>query len=136
MLYAEKWEVPRRLTHRTLWNALIICKLGGGTSESTMEYFALTDGWFEDLGISFSYLCSLVKATTSGAGVVIAPVLFAEMVNGNNNVAPIAVAIDMSLIVGVGGQQGTIKDAILESGTTEEALAKYRITKEQFYSLE
>ena len=136
MLYAEKREAPRRLTHRTLCNALIICKLGGGTSESTMEYFALTDGWSKDLDISFFYLCYLVKATTSGEGVVIAPLLLAKIINDNNNVDPIAVAIDMSLIVSIGGAQGTIKDVILGSGITEESLAKYRITKEQFYSLE
>lgn len=109
---------------------------GGESGGSNYEYFALTDGWFEDLGISFTYLCSLVKATTSGAGVVVAPVKFAEMLNGNNNVEPIAVAIDMSLMIGVAGQQATIKDSILDSVTTEESLAKYRITKEEFYNLD
>ena len=108
---------------------------GGGESASTIEYFALTDGWFKDLGPMVAYCSSLVKAPTSQAGMVIAPTTFAKILNNNEAVDPVAVAVDMSLMISAGGQQVTIKDVILGDGTTEEGLAKYRITKEQFYDL-
>ena len=109
---------------------------GGGGSTIEYEYFALTDKWINDLGLMVAYCSSLVKAPTSQAGMVVAPTTFAKILNNNEAVDPTAVAIDMSLMISAGGQQVTIKDVILGDGTTEESLAKYRITKEQFYSLE
>lgn len=106
---------------------------GGG---SEYEYFALTDGWAVDIGLITIYYSSLIKAQTAQLGIVIAPALIAKVVNNNEEVDPIAVAIDMSLLVGVSGQQMTIKDSILVAGITEESLAKYRITKEEFYNIE
>lgn len=108
---------------------------GGESGGSEYEYFALTDGWTRDLGISFPYYSSLWKAAISGAGVVIASPLRMKIINNNESVIPAAVAVDMSLMYNIGEQQVTTKDMILEEGTTEEALAKYRITKEQFYDL-
>ena len=82
-------------------------------------------------------LCaSLVKGQTSAAGMVIAPEELARGLNEGAAISPIAVAIDMSLIISATGQQMTIKEMTLGSGTTEESLAKYRITKEEFYSLD
>ena len=109
---------------------------GGGGSTIEYEYFALTDKWVNDLGLMVTYCSSLVKAPTSQAGMVIAPITFAKILNNNEAVDPAAVAVDMSLMISAGGQQVTIKDIILGDGTTEESLAKYRITKEQFYSLD
>lgn len=103
---------------------------------SEYEYFALTDGWNKDLGVATLSYASLVKAPTSQAGMVIAPTGLVKALNNNNAVVPVAVAIDMSLMIRAAGQQMIIKDSILTSGTTEESLAKYRITKEQFYSLD
>lgn len=108
---------------------------GGGESASTIEYFALTDGWSKDLGGTFGLLASLVKTETSTLGMVIMPAKYAQIANNGDDIDLIAIAIDMSLIVSVAGQQGTVKETILASGTTEESLAKYRITKEQFYDL-
>lgn len=107
---------------------------GGSTTE--YEYFALTDGWAKDLGGMFALLSSLVKTQTATLGMVIAPAEYAQIINNGDSIDPLAVALDMSLIVSAAGQQITIKDSILDSGTTEESLAKYRITKEQFYTLE
>ena len=109
---------------------------GGESGGSNYEYYALTYGWAQDLGFSFQMFSSLVKTTTSQVGEVIAPASLARVMNDNNDIRPTAVAIDMSLMLGMAGQQMTIKDTILGGGTTEEALAKYRITKEEFYSLE
>lgn len=102
---------------------------------SEYEYFALTDGWFKDLGATFAFLASLVKTQTSTFGVVILPAEYARIANNGDSIDPVAVAVDMSLILCIAGQQTTIKGSILASGTTEESLAKYRITKEQFYDL-
>lgn len=107
----------------------------GGGSNIEYEYYVLSEGWLKDLGGGFPYLSSLVKTTISGAGVVIAPVSLAKLINDNKEVVPDAIAIDMSLMTGVSGQFSPIKDTILKDGVTEETLAKYRITKEQFYDL-
>lgn len=109
---------------------------GGGDSTIEYEYYALTDRWLNDLGSMVAYCSSLVKAPTSQAGMVIASTTLAKMLNNNETVDPVAVAVDMSLMISSGGQQMTIKDVILGGGTTEEGLAKYRITKEEFYNLD
>ena len=109
---------------------------GGESGGSEYEYFALTDGWFKDLGTTFAIFASLVKTETSTLGMVVLPAEYARIANDGVAVNPLAVALDMSLIVSVVGQQITIKDSILASGTTEESLAKYRITKEEFYTLD
>lgn len=108
---------------------------GGESGGSNYEYYALTGGWFEDLGVTFTMFSTLVKAQTSH-GMVALPAEYARLVNGGASIDPIAVALDMSLIISAAGQQTTVKELILASGTTEESLAKYRITKEQFYSLD
>lgn len=109
---------------------------GGGDSTIEYEYYSLTDRWLDDLGLMVTYCSSLVKAPTSQVGMVIAPITFAKILNNNEAVDPVAVAVDMSLMISAGGQQVTIKDVILGNGTTEEGLAKYRITKEEFYNLD
>ena len=106
----------------------------GGSGESSIEFFALSDGWAGDLGILTSYYSCLVKASTA-PGMAIAPVQMIEVLNGNQKVTPLAIAIDMALVIKSAGQEATLKESILGSGITEEALAKYRITKEQFYNL-
>lgn len=108
---------------------------GGESGGSEYEYFALTDGWIKDLGVVSTYFASLVKAETSTYGMVILPLVYARIVNDGREIDPLAVALDMSLIMSALGQQMTIKDMLLTNGITEESLAKYRITKEQFYDL-
>ena len=129
MLYAEKREAPRRLTHRTLCNALIICKLGGGTSESNIEYLDVSGFGDKVQVVIFS---TLIKVN----GIIVPTGALAEFaLQGHDAFASAVVslnqvAIDGALEINLGDGNVPIRNAI------EGYDSIPRITKEQFYSLE
>ena len=142
MLLEQKREAPRRLTHRTLRNALIICKLGGGTSESSIEYLdvrgvsGVVRGQVLTYCIAVNAYISNFEATMAGFSLYGAKLMQEDVEDSVR-----AVSIDMSapVVMSTGGnkQEVLIKDALLANGVSQADIdAIPRITKEQFYTLE
>ena len=153
MLLEQRREAPRRLTHRTLCNALKICKLGGGTSESNIEYLDVS-------GIDVPYetpmfLGCLAKFTQTKfnseelAYKGIADAFTMMKHGGYDGILKItALAIPTGILdlpikvtylpTGQVTDEGVTKD-VLDAGfggLVATVLNCPRITKEQFYTLE
>ncbi len=119
-------------------NALIICKLGGGTDggENTYEYIELTrpEGWEgEDFtGEVVTPLLMLValfgKVEFNGSMAIMPPYMF-----GVQSLIPIAIAYDPNMLVRVGETDFLKVSEVLQMYGIPDLP---RITKEQFYTLE
>lgn len=152
-LLEQKREAPRRLTHRISCNALKICKLGGGTSESSIEYLDVS-------GIDVPYeismfLGGLAKFTQTKVnseelaykGIADAYTMMKH--GGYDGILKItALAIPTGILdlpikvtylpTGQVTDEGVTKD-VLDAGMgglVATVLNCPRITKEQFYTLE
>ena len=139
-----------RLPHKTSCNALKICKLGGGTSESSIEYLDVSgDSPLRDRLISFCYLIKTDgfevespdgSSTSAGRGItpasnLVPTVMGMTYVEYSIIIASIkAVAIDFNTVVVMRGTSIPIKDIF--TGAEELLDAIPRLTKEQFYNLE
>lgn len=146
-LLGRKKEAPRRLTHRTLCNALKICKLGGGTSESNIEYLDVSGlgETNEFLRNSLVLVADIVKSKNEEGtfvGACLTGIQHAFGITTNNATTCVAVAVDFSRHIKCKGDEGALDLSIAELiimmvGVTQEQLDSLpRLTKEQFYTLE
>lgn len=128
-LLEQKREAPRRLTHRTLCNALKICKLGGGTSESSIEYLDVSGEVSKQQVVLLSTLIKI-------EGQILPTAVLVEIaIRGIDALRPMIdsinqIAVNSALEVNMG--DGNVPISSLMEGYDSIP----RITKEQFYTLE
>lgn len=127
-------EAPRRLTHKTLCNALKICKLGGGTSEDKWRYFDCKQVPIESRVDLLAELQAMIVKTKSLSDNSIMSSVMLSYIGDPSEI--VAFGADMSIEVNVSGEFITLgqyyemtTDILAQAGVVE-------ITKEQFYTLE
>ena len=110
-----------------MWNALIICKLGGGTSESNIEYLDVRGADGKEALIMYS-ACAKLQVDEAA---VIYPVAVA--IGYTDAIVAVAVLPDVKMadMSNPRGEMATVRELF---GESLDAIP--RITKEQFYSLE
>lgn len=133
----QKREAPRRLIHRTLCNALKICKLGG-TSESSKRYYRIELN--ESTEVFLQFYGTNIKADMGDGEIFVvgASLIFANDVPPTNWKA-VAIDIDTPTYSPTGNGIISFREQIEMQGGNVDDLADaglISITKEQFYTLE
>lgn len=108
-------------------------QVGGGADESSIEYLDVSGASDEGVQQIFLMFSILVKYSTVYGTVIFSPFATANL---NFEKQLKAVMIDFTMQIAEMGVIGTIKDAFIQQGFTQEDIdAIPRITKEQFYDL-
>ena len=115
---------------------MIICKLGGGTSESNIEYLDVSGiEYHEALPMLSLFMRTKSKVGNPMIGVMPSAYIYA-LAGGINAVDIFAVAIDLSVEVLSTGQFPKMSLGEFMAMMEIDITSIPRITKEQFYSLE
>ena len=120
---------------KTLYNKLgEKSESNSGNSESSIEYLDVSGASYEGVQQIFLMTSILVKYSTEFGTVIFSPFATAN-INFEKQLK--AVMIDFTMQLSELGVIGTVKDAFIQQGFTQEDIdAIPRLTKEQFYSLE
>lgn len=116
---------------------VIVRKGGGGGAESTIEYLDVS-GVEDGRAYLFMYAIGVKGYVSTFDSIIVGatPYTFVSLLDGNTDDVT-AIALSMQWSIKQQGVTTTVKNALNQSGWTEDKLAALpRLTKEQFYNTE